>query len=207
MPRFIDTIKLINGNYKLIEYHNERINNTISHFFGFNPGINLNLILPDQDNYKIGTYKCRLEYSNRIENIEIKPYLKKAINKLKVIDLDSTRFSTAPEPLNYEFKYENRTGINYFLTGLDDATDILFIKNGLVTDTSFSNVILFNGEKWITPDTFLLNGVKRRYLLDNCKIEERKVPINDLQCFRKISLINAMLEPQDIEIEIYDILF
>ncbi|MHB1661778.1 MAG: aminotransferase class IV [bacterium] len=206
MPRFIDTIKLIDGNYKLIDYHNRRINNTINHFFGFNPAINLDMLLPKQGDYKIGTYRCRLTYSNHIENIEIIPYTKRAIKKLKVVDLDIFSFSAESEPLNYEFKYEDRTGINHFLTGLDDATDILFIKNGLVTDTSFSNIILYDGERWITPDTFLLNGVKRRYLLDNCEIEESKVSINDLKCFKKISLINAMLEPQDTEINIVNAL-
>jgi 4-amino-4-deoxychorismate lyase len=204
MPRFIDTIKLIDGNYKLIEYHNKRINDTVNRFFGAGPAINLNLVLPKQDDYKSGTYKCKLTYSDHIENIEITPYIKRTIKTLKVIDLDALRHSSEYRcgPLDYEFKYEDRTLINSFLTGLGDKTDILFVKNGLVTDTSFSNVILSDGGKWITPDTYLLNGVKRRYLLENYKIEERKVSVGDLRYFRKISLINAMLEPEDIEIDI-----
>ncbi len=76
--------------------------------------------------------------------------------------------------MNYEFKYQDRTIINSFLTGINDVSDILIIKNGLLTDTSFSNIILFDGEKWITPDTYLLNGVKRRRLLENNEIIEKK---------------------------------
>lgn len=206
MPRFIDTIKLADGNYKLIEYHNRRINNTINHFFGAGPEINLKTFLPKADEYKTGIYKCRLTYSMHIENIEIIPYVKRAIKKLKIIDLDIARLPAEYKSLDYEFKYEDRTCINSFLKGLDDITDILIAKNGLITDTSFSNVILFDGEKWVAPDTYLLNGVKRRYLLDKGAIEERKVSINDLPYFRKISLINAMLEPQDIEIDICNII-
>jgi 4-amino-4-deoxychorismate lyase len=207
MPRFIDTIKLADGNYKLIDYHNRRINNTVNHFFGFNPAINLNLVLPKRDDYKIGTYKCRLTYSNHIENIEITPYTKRIIKKLKIIDLDAPVFSEKPKSLDYKFKYEDRTTINSFLTGIDDITDILIIKNGLLTDTSFSNIILFDGEKWVTPDTYLLNGVKRRYLLENNEITEEKVSVDDLNRFQEISLINAMLDPKDITIDICNVMF
>ena len=207
MPRFIDTIKLADGHYELIDRHNKRINNTINHFFGFNPGIDLNLFLPKPGKYKSGTYKCRLTYSNRIESIEISPYIKRTIKKLKIIDLDAPDISIEYKSLNYEFKYKDRTLINSFLTGIDDLSDILIIKDGLLTDTSFSNIILFDGEKWITPDTYLLNGVKRRHLLENNEIIEKKVSVEDIGRFQKISLINAMLDPEDIAIDICNIVF
>jgi 4-amino-4-deoxychorismate lyase len=205
MLRFIDTIKLADGHYELIDRHNERINNTINHFFGFNPKIDLNLFLPKHGKNKSGTHKCSLTYSNHIENIEITPYIKRTIKELKIIDLDAPDFPTEYKSFDYEFKYQDRTLINSFLTGINDVSDILIIKNGLLTDTSFSNIILFDGEKWITPDTYLLNGVKRRYLLENNEIIERKVSIDDLNRFQKVSLINAMLDPEDITIDICNI--
>lgn len=207
MPRFIDTIKLADGHYELIDRHNKRINNTINHFFGFNPGIDLNLFLPKPGKYKSGTYKCRLTYSNRIESIEISPYIKRTIKKLKIVDLNAADVSAEYRSFNYEFKYQDRTLINSFLTGIDDISDILIVKNGSLTDTSFSNIILFDGEKWITPSTFLLNGVKRRYLLENNKIAEEKVSLDDIGRFQKISLINAMLDPEDIEVDIFNVEF
>jgi len=202
MLRFIDTIKLTGGHYELISRHNKRINDTINHFFGFNHAIDLNSSLPEPGRYKTGIYKCRLTYSDRIENIEITPYIKRTIKGLKVIDLDSRFFSSENKQFDYEFKYQDRTLINSFLAEAGDLYDVLFVKNGLLTDTSFSNIILFDGEKWITPDTYLLNGVKRRHLLENGKIIEKKVSIGDLSRFQKISLINAMLEPEDITIDI-----
>ena len=207
MLRFIDTIKLAGGHYELLCGHNKRINDTISRFFGFNPAIDLNSSLPEPGGYKSGVYKCRLTYSDRIENIEITPYIKRTIKVLKIIDLDSPVFSSEYKQFNYEFKYQDRTLINSFLTEIGGLSDVLFVKNGLLTDTSFSNIILFDGEKWITPDTYLLNGVKRRHLLENNEIIEKKVSIGDLSRFQKISLINAMLEPEDITIDICDILF
>jgi 4-amino-4-deoxychorismate lyase len=207
MLRFIDTIKLADGHYELIGGHNKRINDTINHFFGFNPAIDLNYSLPEPGKYKPGIYKCRLTYSDRIENIEITPYIKRTIKGLKIIDLGSKVFLSEHKTFNYEFKYQDRTLINSFLTGINALSDVLFIKNGLLTDTSFSNIILFDGEKWITPDTYLLNGVKRRHLLENGEIIEKKVSTYDLSSFQKISLINAMLEPEDITVDICDVVF
>ena len=207
MLRFIDTIKLADGHYELIGSHNKRINDTINHFFGFNPAIDLNSSLPKPGKYKPGIYKCRLTYSDRIENIEITPYIKRIIKRLKIIDLDSPCFSSQDKPFNYEFKYQDRTFIDSCLAETDDLSDVLFVKEGLLTDTSFSNIILFDGEKWITPDTYLLNGVKRRHLLENGEIIEKKVSTYDLSRFQKISLINAMLEPEDITIDICDVVF
>lgn len=205
MPYFIDTIKLIDGRYNLIDFHNNRVNNTINHFFGFNPQIDLNLLLPNPDKYKTGTYKCRLTYSNYIENIEITPYVIRTIKKLKIIDLDGPDFYMKYKSFNYDFKYRDRTLIDSFLKGIGDKSDVLFIKNGSLTDTSFSNVVLYEKEKWITPATFLLNGVKRRYLLENNYIMEEKISLDSISRFIKISLINAMLDPGDIEINIHDV--
>lgn len=207
MFRFIETIKLADGNYKLIDYHDKRMNATIAHFFNIDCGKSLADFLPDVKKYQQGIYKCRVVYSSNTEGIEITPYFKRKIKRLKIVNLDTYPFLHPGGLFDYSFKYEDRSFINSLLKGLDDTTDILIAKNGLITDTSFSNVILFDGKKWITPNAFLLNGVKRRYLLDCGIIEEGMVSVRGLKDFQKISLINAMLEPGDIEIDIKDIIY
>ncbi len=206
MTHFIDTIKLADGNYKLLSYHNRRINNTIRHFFGDGLGLDIKALMPVADKYKTGIYKCRLVYSKYIENIKIIPYVKRVITRLKVVDSDNAYLPPECKPLHYEFKYKDRICIKFFLKGLSDATDILITRNGFITDTSFSNIILLDGKKWVTPNTYLMNGVKRRYLLDRGDIEEKKILIGDLQHFQKISLINAMLNPEDIEMDTCNII-
>ncbi|MCL4321251.1 MAG: aminotransferase class IV [Deltaproteobacteria bacterium] len=207
MPRFIETIKLADGNYKLLGYHYKRMNTTVAHFFNMDCGKSLADFLPDAKKYPQGIYKCRVVYSNNVEDVEITPYFKRKIKRLKIVNLDTYPFLPGGKLFDYSFKYEDRSFINSLLGGLGDASDILIVKHGLITDTSFSNVILFDGKKWITPDAFLLNGVKRRYLLDSGIITEERVSANDLKYFQKISLINAMLEPGDIEIDIKDIIY
>lgn len=208
MLRFIETIKLADGNYRLLDYHNKRMNKTIAHFFNKDCGGNIiDDFLPDARKYQQGIYKCRVVYSNNIEDIEITPYFKRKIKRLKIINLDTYRFLLPDKSFDYSFKYEDRSFINSLLKELDDVSDMLLLKHGLITDTSFSNIILFDGKKWITPQSYLLNGVKRRYLLDCGIITEEKVSVNSLKNFQKISLINAMLEPGDTEIDTKDIIY
>ncbi|MHB1680231.1 MAG: aminotransferase class IV [bacterium] len=233
MYRFIETIKLEDGNFKLIDYHNKRLNKTILHFFKKTPVIDIGKFLPLADaEFKKGLFKCRIVYSDKIESIEIMPYTKKNIKRLKIVRSN----------IYYCFKNENRNAINDILynainnfllekeslknknlSNLEYAIksedvnksenvnknesdiEILIVKNGLITDTSYSNVILYDGKEWFTPKSFILNGVKRQYLLNTGKIKEIKITLEDLKNFEKISLINAMLEPQDIEIGIENI--
>ena len=257
MCRFIETVKLENGNYKLINYHNKRLNDTIIRFFKKTPlkseFIDIGKFLPSPAaEFKNGIFKCRIVYSDKIESIEILPYIKKNIKRLKLVESD----------IDYSLKFENRDSINNLFeeskifknknrlnlpanlindnTNNSDSNsnsnsndnknsrasdslcrtcnlyddnntrdsnfDILIVKNGLITDTSYSNIILYDGKEWVTPESFLLNGVKRQHLLNKCIIKEMKVRTVDLKNFKKISLINAMLEPRDIEIDINDII-
>jgi hypothetical protein len=48
---------------------------------------------------------------------------------------------------------------------------------------------------------------EKRHLLENGEIIEKKVSTYDLSRFQKISLINAMLEPEDITIDIRNVVF
>jgi 4-amino-4-deoxychorismate lyase len=56
---------------------------------------------------------------------------------------------------------------------------------------------LYDGENYFTPDTPLLNGTKRRQLISQRKIFEKKIALNDLMAFQKIFLVNAMIDLQD----------
>jgi 4-amino-4-deoxychorismate lyase len=71
--------------------------------------------------------------------------------------------------------------------------DILIVKNGLITDTSYSNVAFFDGQLWFTPHQPLLPGTARARLLHEGCLQEAKITLTDLHRFEKCSLINAML--------------
>ena len=91
--------------------------------------------------------------------------------------------------------------------GLKENEDIIIVKNGFVTDSSFSNLIFFDGKEWYTPSTPLLKGTTRARLLNEKKITERVIKIEDIKNYKSISLINAFNEIGDILIDIENVTF
>ena len=58
----------------------------------------------------------------------------------------------------------------------------------------------------VTPETFLLPGTKRAFLLSRGDIQECSVKAEDIGKFRFCSLINAMLDPGDVVVRTEDII-
>lgn len=64
---------------------------------------------------------------------------------------------------------------------------------GLLTDTSYSNIALFDGCHWVTARQPLLHGTMRQSLLDDGVLTEQDIKAEDWNSFRQVSLINAMM--------------
>lgn len=184
MCRLIETIKIFDKKLFNIEYHNRRMNNSRKILFGCDDEINLldKIIIPSYLSNEL--YKCRVIYSKEIESIEFIPYKKKEIYKVKVVENND---------IEYEHKYEDRTALTKMLID-SNADEIIIIKNRLITDGSFSNIVLSDGNSYLTPATPLLKGTKRAKLLDEGIIKEDELKEKDLKKFKYIFFINAMLD-------------
>ncbi|MEZ5011716.1 MAG: aminotransferase class IV [Bacteroidales bacterium] len=102
--------------------------------------------------------------------------------------------------LEYGFKFIDRTGIDKLYDQRHECDDILMVKNGMVTDTSYANIVVRgNDRKWYTPSSYLLPGTKRAYLLDMGIITEREITPASLRKYRELRLINSMLDINDTE--------
>tara|TARA_B100000609_G_C16991406_1_gene318910 strand:+ start:107 stop:646 length:540 start_codon:yes stop_codon:yes gene_type:complete len=175
----------------LIDLHQERINATYSQFFPTHSPIKLRSILPEiSGNEK---RKVRLIYDSNQHKIEVQLYKQKNIDSLKLI---------IDHQIHYAYKYEDRNQINRLLHQFPDFDDIIVIVDNCITDSSYANLTFWNGQKWVTPSTYLLNGVKRQHLLNNHKIIESTIHPEDIQQFEKVSLINAMLDPGELCLDI-----
>ncbi len=129
------------------------------------------------------TYKIRLIYDGKgIERLEAQSYTP--------LELQHLYLHHVTNDFSYAHKALNRDCLNPF----DDTNRIpLFIRDGLLTDSSFSNIILeIKGELW-TPQRPLLRGVMRGHLLDKRLIKEANLSLEDLAQASSIYLINAML--------------
>ena len=184
MSRLIESIKVYNKRLYNIEYHNVRMNKSRAELFNAKDQIDLSQIILLPDDLTNELYKCRIIYSEEIVSIDFQKYNKKKINCLQIVHDDE---------ITYSHKFENRTIFENHLTK-SKADEILIIKNGFVTDTSFSNVVFFDGTKYFTPASPLLKGTKKERLIAEGIIEEDEIKLNDIKKFKFVYLINALLD-------------
>ena len=191
--KFLESICYSKGGYQNLEFHQERVNRTFSHFYSNEPH-ELNALLPKiEDESKM---KVRILYDDEGVDIEYAQYGKRNIKTLEVVESES---------FDYQFKFENRDRINDLFRN-SKSDDIVISIDGNITDSSYSNLAFFDGEKWFTPEKPLLNGIKRELLLTTQKLIPITIRKDDLRSFEKVSLINAMLDLGEIEVPAENIL-
>lgn len=191
MYRLVETVKLSNGILHDIEYHNERFNRSRKELFNIDGNLDLTEhINPSQEQMR-GIFKCRILYSPQITAVQILPYDKRNPASLRLIYDDL---------IEYPYKFENRNFLDRLLLKKGDADDIIIVKNGLLTDTSFSNIALYNGSEWITPSSPILKGARREKLIRTGKILESRIKPSDLKKFIKISMINTMIDLDELNL-------
>ncbi len=188
MFRLLETVKVKNSLLQNVGYHNERLNRSKRELYGSTGDINLERAVRIPENLTADVYKCRIVYSTDIYSVSFERYTPRKINSLKLVECND---------IDYRYKYAERTKHDELLKSKGDCDEILIVKNGLITDTSFSNIIFFDGYKWITPSYPLLKGTKRQQLLDDDKIIEVSVTPADLSKFQYAKLINAMVDIED----------
>jgi len=100
--------------------------------------------------------------------------------------------------ITYDHKFTDRSEIEALRRGIT-TDDIVIVKNGHITDTSFSNIVFHDGIRWLTPSTPLLYGTARERLLSDHSIIEEEIRFTDLRHFKKAALINAMIDLDEAE--------
>ena len=185
MCRFVESIKLKDGVFYRLKLHQERLNKAFASCYPAECPISIFENLNQSAIPQEGTYKCRIVYDVDVQLLEFVPYKRREINSLKLVqtDLESSAF-----------KLEDRTGYNAAFLQRADCDDVLLVKNGLLTDTSYCNIALYDGENWITPHIPLLYGVNRAELLIENKLIEKDISVEELKNYQKIALFNAMIE-------------
>ncbi|MDD2327996.1 MAG: aminotransferase class IV [bacterium] len=180
---FLESICIINGQPQNMEAHLTRMRLTAAQHGFTAPDLpDPLLLLPDHLNS--GKVKWRIEYDEKIVSVEFLPYQPKVIHSLRLVRGNP----------DYAFKYADRGALEKLLKLKSSCDEILIVRNGLITDTSFSNVLLQQGDRFFTPATFLLNGTRRQQLLREGIITEKEIPAAELQNYDYILLINAMLD-------------
>ena len=181
----LETIRLEDGVLHNLPYHQRRMQASSLKLWGCPVMWNLgdNIWIPE--NKRKGLFKARVVYGPDTFKPQILPYTVRNITSLKLVFGDH---------LDYELKYEDRSEINALFDKRARCDDILIIRDGLITDTSYANVVLFDGDKWYTPKYPLLSGTQRAKLLHQGKILEADIRPQDLDDFLELRIINAMID-------------
>jgi 4-amino-4-deoxychorismate lyase len=188
MCLLLETMKVQNQRLQNIEAHNLRAANSRRMLFGVEDMLDLRDFITLLDGLDDGIYKCRIVYAQTVQQVELLPYIPKRIQTLRLILNDA---------IQYEHKYLERSYFDKLLQSAN-ADDILIVQHGLITDSSFANVVFYDGKNWVTPAQPLLFGTKRQILLERGVIQEREIACTELNRFTHAALINAMLDIGDI---------
>ena len=180
MPLLLETIKIENGEVFNLHYHQKRFDKSRLDLFGDTTVINLSTAIEAP---KKELYRCRILYDTQIRSIEYIPYRAKVIRTLKVV----------PATIEYPYKYANRESFNTLLQKHPDFDEIIIEKDGLITDTTISNLAFYDGVQWLTPANPLLPGTMRAKLLDEKVIFEAPIQKKDLKKYTHVALMNAMI--------------
>lgn len=185
MCQLIETIKVELGLLCNLSYHNQRLNLARKNLWQIIEPIHLEEHIKLPDNLGKGVYKCRVLYGCNIEQVVFYPYQLKRTESLKMVVSDT---------IDYQYKWADRSVIEKLLDRKDTCDEILIVKDGYVTDTSYANIAFYDGSRWLTPHRPLLRGTKRQQLLDQQIIAEAEIKRSDLRRFQKATLFNAMME-------------
>lgn len=183
---FLETLRCENGTIAQLSYHQNRLDATLKHW-GIGARYDLgHLILPPKE----GVFRCRFLYSTEGFTIEFHPYFPKSVNALKLIHADS---------IDYPFKYSDRTALNTLYDQREECDDVLIIKNGYLTDTTLANIALYDGTRWLTPETPLLKGTTRARLIHAGILVPAPLYVEDIAYAKKVAVFNALMGFVEVE--------
>ena len=191
---FIESICVKDGKAPLLDLHQNRMDRTYAfHFKAENP-FSLETFVEEVP--AAGTFKLRIIYDHSIQQINHSLYIKRDVRSLQVVSSDD---------INYDFKYADRDELNSLQEKRNKKDDIIIVKNEMVTDSFYANLIFWDGDKWLTPINNLLQGVRRQHLINTRQITPAKISAKDIFFYDKVGLINAMLDIDDISVSVENI--
>lgn len=184
-PKLIESIKLEDGIFYHLDLHNKRMNQSCAALGITHEPYALASYLEKFDYPKEGLYKCRVLYDERIKTIHFQRYWPKAIKNLQVV---------YTENIDYTFKTVGRSALDRLNQLKRFRSDIIIVRNGLVTDSYYGNLLFLKEGIWYTPESPLLAGVQRSFLLSQNLIQSAVISAKDIRKYQRVKIINAMLD-------------
>ena len=180
MDLLFETLLIDNGKICNIEYHKKRIYRSQKALLGLDESLDIELYIKDIP--KIGTFRCKVIYLDRVYSVEIKPYSYIPKRKFLIVDIE----------FDYSYKYLDRSNINYYLNLYPEYDEIIFTKDNLITDTTVANIAIYKDNRWLTPKKPLLRGTTRDRLIYSGKLIEADITYSDIINAKSFAVMNAL---------------
>jgi 4-amino-4-deoxychorismate lyase len=199
--KFIETIRIEDGALVNFKAHLQRMQTTVAETFGGELSayeisseiVENKLKTAAADALQSGAIlKCRILYGSAVESITFAPYTPREVRSLTLVE--------APDDLDYHLKYQDRSALTELQSQRGDSDEVIIVRRGVITDTSYSNLLIHSAKGLLTPASTLLNGTMRQYLINTKKATPVELSPDDLLPgnplgITAVSLINAMLPP------------
>lgn len=194
-PEFqlLESLKLEDGKYPLIDYHIERMKSSAAYFhFPGNEKKILSQLKACAKEHPKGVYKVRLLLSKAseitVEAQKIMPIKEPILCKMAVEPVNSQNpflFHKTTHRQVYEQHESEVEGV---------FTVLLWNEHEQLTEFAIGNLVVeMNGRLYTPPiENGLLAGTYRQFLLDTGKIEEKEIHKNDLEDCEAVWFINGV---------------
>ena len=187
MSMLCETVRIEGGRPQHLSWHLMRMTRARKELWGLLPlAEELLPVVPDE--FSEGLVRCNIYYGLEIEEITFRKAEKRSITSLKLV---------AGNEIDYHLKYAGREALEALFLQRGECDEILIVRNGLVTDTSISNIIFTDGRQWVTPAQPLLKGTCRERLISEGFLSAEDIRTEDLDRFTGCKLINALRYPEE----------
>lgn len=188
MSLLLESILYQNGRFSLLDYHILRMEKCCREM-GWEFPPDLDRHLKPSTRAVDGKYKVRILYNRKIGQSEWIPYQKASPERVGIVNAGD---------FSYSLKYADRSFFTEQKAKWSIYDDLIFEKKGLITDSSYCNLLARINDRWLTPAKPLLQGVRRSYLLDRGLVVTADLsPEHLLEKATEIRLINALMPFDD----------
>lgn len=197
--RYLETLGLRGGLPHELELHRDRVRRTLLHAGGTPEGHPLlEELLPER---LVARVRAELGEGYRAEQLYRLSYSydRETLCELRCLacvprQLGQLVLWELPEGFDYSYKYADRSFFEAVQAELAQGESPLFVRpDGSLSDTSYTNIVLWTAAGYRTPERPLLEGTERRRLLEAGRISAAPLGVDDLSACRGVYLINAMM--------------
>lgn len=181
-----ETLAIRNGRILNLDYHQRRYQNALAYLRSLGMPVDPRLVdlvnvVGDVPNCS-GLLRCRLDYDGVRVRLGYFEYAPRRIERFRLVFAD----------LDYGYKFADRVALNGLYEQRRGCDEVVIVNRGFVSDCSIGNLLFLRAGVWYTPDTPLLMGTQRAYLLDRQLIRLACIEEKDLWHYQRVMMINAL---------------